>query len=85
MDIFTSTLVTNSINADLVDEQATGTVYLGWLKPGHTETSIEVRICKIEKTAITGGVTYYTKWAGGNKQFSHNWANRAALTYQFFK
>lgn len=86
MNIFTSSLIEGALSAQMIEEIATtGYIYMGWLKEGQDETSTECRICRIEKGTAGGNTQYYTKWANGNKEFAHSWANRASLTYSFHK
>lgn len=66
--------------ADIVDEAAADTTYLGFCAPGTTGT--DQPKWSIMKIAQAGTETRFL-WAGGLCAFSEVWDNRAALVYQF--
>ncbi|MFA5300133.1 MAG: hypothetical protein WC389_18250 [Lutibacter sp.] len=85
MNQFTQTLIGFSTPPDMVDEQTDGTIYMAWRNEEQSVSATECMICKIEKTAITGGFTYDRKFPNGSMNFAFPWADRATLTYDFKK
>jgi len=86
MDIFSSELLHNIVNAPLVEKVTTDAnsyvVYQGFPQDG---ACLKCQIRRITYTKSSSSETWITEYAECSQRFDFAWADRATLTYGMYK